>query len=50
MTIGLLLPEGYTPRYEKFDRPLIERRSRICGETAGRSTATPRGTQPPSSR
>lgn len=32
MKIGLLLPENHTPRWETFDRPLIEKKIReLCG-------------------
>ncbi|MFC5724351.1 substrate-binding domain-containing protein [Streptomyces gamaensis] len=35
LTVGLLLPENQTARYERFDKPLIEKKLR---ELAGRST------------
>lgn len=32
LTIGLLLPDDQTPRYEAFDRPLVEERvKQLCG-------------------
>ncbi len=33
LSIGLLLPDNQTPRYEKFDRPLVEKRIKdLCGD------------------
>lgn len=50
LTIGLLLPENQTARYERFDRPLIEKELKeLAAPTPSSSTTTPSRTPPSSS-
>ena len=49
-TIGFLLPETQTARYETQDKPLFEQKVRSSARTARSSTRTPIRIRPSSSR